>query len=40
MKCLVKVFGPYRTGDLKRTEKICQRIGLRYRKAGRPKKIN
>jgi hypothetical protein len=37
---LVKVFGPYRAGDLKRTEKICQRIGLRYRKAGRPKKIN
>jgi len=37
---LVGVFGPYRTGDLKRTEKICQRIGLHYRKAGRPKKIN
>ncbi len=37
---LVKVFGPYRAGDLKRTEKICQRIGLHYRKAGRPKKIN
>jgi len=36
---LVKVFGPYRTGDLKRTEKICQRIGLHYRKPGRPKKI-
>jgi hypothetical protein len=35
---LVKVFGPYRSGDLKRTEKICQRIGLHYRKAGRPKK--
>jgi len=34
---LVKVFGPYRTGDLKRTEKICQRIGLHYRKPGRPK---
>jgi hypothetical protein len=36
---LVKVFGPYRTGDQKRTEKICQRIGLHYRKPGRPKKI-
>ncbi len=36
---LVKVFGPYRTGDLKRTEKICQRIGLHYRKPGRPPKI-
>ena len=36
---LVKVFGPYRTGDLKRTEKICQRIGLSYRKPGRPSKI-
>ncbi len=36
---LVKVFGPYRTGDLTRTEKICQRIELRYRKPGRPKKI-
>lgn len=37
---LVKVFGPYQAGDLKRTEKICQRIGLHYRKAGRPKKQN
>jgi hypothetical protein len=36
---LVKVFGPYRAGDLKRTEKICQRIGLHYRKPGRPKKL-
>lgn len=36
---LVKVFGPYRTGDLKRTEKICQRIGLHYRKPGRPAKV-
>jgi hypothetical protein len=35
---LVKVFGPYQAGDLKRTEKICQRVGLHYRKAGRPKK--
>ena len=35
---LVKVFGPYRVGDLKRTEKICQRIGLSYRKPGRPPK--
>jgi hypothetical protein len=34
---LVKVFGPYRTGDLKRTEKICQRIDLHYRKPGRPR---
>jgi hypothetical protein len=36
---LVKVFGPYRVGELKRTEKICQRIDLHYRKAGRPKKL-
>lgn len=33
---LVKSLGPYRVGDLKRTEKICQRIGLQYRKPGRP----
>ena len=38
---LVKIFGSLRAGDLKRTEKICQRIGLHYRKPGRPKgKIN
>ncbi len=36
---LVKVFGPYRTGNLKRTEKICQRIDLHYRKPGRPPKV-
>jgi hypothetical protein len=34
---LVKVFD-HRAGDLKRTEKMCQRIQLTYRKAGRPKK--
>lgn len=36
---LVKHLGPQRAGELKRTEKICQRIGLHYRKAGRPKKL-
>ncbi|MDD5139531.1 MAG: hypothetical protein PHY43_04625 [Verrucomicrobiales bacterium] len=36
---LVKVFGPYRIGDLKRTEKICQRLDIHYRKPGRPKKL-
>jgi hypothetical protein len=36
---LVKVFGPFRTGNLKRTEKICQRIELSYRNPGRPKKL-
>jgi hypothetical protein len=36
---LGKVFGTYRVGDLKRTEKICQRFGLHYRKPGRPRKI-
>jgi hypothetical protein len=35
---LVKVFGPHRVGDLKRIEKICQRIDLRFRKPGRPKR--
>lgn len=34
---LVKVFGPHRTGDMKRIEKICQRIGKSFRKPGRPK---
>jgi hypothetical protein len=34
---LVKILGR-RAGDLKRIEKICQRIGLHYRKPGRPKK--
>ena len=34
---LRKVMGEYRTGDLKRIEKICQRIGLHFRKPGRPK---
>ena len=34
---LVKAFGPYRVGDLKRVEKMCQRIELHYRKPGRPK---
>jgi hypothetical protein len=35
---LVKIFSAHRVGDLKRIEKICQRIGLHYRKPGRPKK--
>jgi hypothetical protein len=35
---LRKVLGEQRTGDLKRIEKICQRIGLHFRKPGRPKK--
>lgn len=34
---LLKQLGPQRAGELKRTEKICQRIGLHYRKAGRPR---
>jgi hypothetical protein len=36
---LVKVFGAPRIGDQKRIEKICQRIGLSFRKPGRPKKL-
>jgi hypothetical protein len=36
---LRKVMGEYRTGDLKRIEKICQRIGLHFRKPGRPKMV-
>ncbi len=35
---LVKVFGTNRIGDQKRIEKICQRIGLSFRKPGRPPK--
>jgi len=35
---LVKSFGSHRVGQLKRVEKICQRIDLHYRKPGRPKK--
>jgi hypothetical protein len=35
---LVKVIGQTRIGDQKRIEKICQRIQLSFRKAGRPKK--
>jgi hypothetical protein len=35
---LVKIFGANRVGEEKRIEKICQRIGLTFRKAGRPKK--
>jgi hypothetical protein len=37
---LVKHLGPQRTGELKRIEKICQRIGLRFRKPGAPRKNN
>jgi len=33
---LRKVLGEHRTGNLKRVEKICQRIGLHFRKPGRP----
>jgi hypothetical protein len=36
---LVGVFGPHRVGNLKRVEKICQRIDLHYRKPGRPKNL-
>jgi hypothetical protein len=35
---LVKFMGANRIGDQKRIEKICQRIGLSFRKVGRPKK--
>ena len=35
---LVKVIGAPRVGEQKRIEKICQRIGLSFRKPGRPKK--
>ncbi|MGA2543156.1 MAG: hypothetical protein ABSG78_16520 [Verrucomicrobiota bacterium] len=34
---LRRSMGEYRVGDLRRIEKICQRIGLHYRKPGRPK---
>jgi len=34
---LRRSMGESRVGDLKRIEKICQRVGLHYRKSGRPK---
>ena len=34
---LGKVFGPYRIGELKRVEKVCQRIDLHFGKRGRPR---
>ncbi len=37
-RALVQVLGPHQAGDLKRLEKICQRIGLSFRKPGRPRK--
>jgi len=37
-ECLVKTFGAHRIGEQKRIEKICQRVGLSFRKPGRPKK--
>ena len=36
---LVKLFGASKIGDQKRIEKICQRMGLHFRKPGRPKKL-
>ena len=33
---LRRSMGEHRVGELKRVEKICQRIGLHYRKPGRP----
>jgi len=38
-KFLIQELGERRVRGLKRIEKICQRIGLRFRKSGRPKKI-
>lgn len=35
---LTKILGAPRVGDLKRIEKICQSIGLSFRKPGRPSK--
>lgn len=35
---LRRSMGEHRVGELKRVEKICQRIGLHFRKPGRPKK--
>lgn len=35
---LTRTLGPARAGERKRTEKICQRIGLRFRERGRPRK--
>lgn len=35
---LTRILGPQRVGDKKRIEKICQRIGLRFRSRGRPRK--
>ena len=33
-----KILGTYQTGNLKRMEKICERIGLHLGKPGRPQK--
>lgn len=34
---LGKIFGRYRVGNLRRIEKICERMDLHYRKPGRPR---
>lgn len=35
---LTRLLGPARAGERKRTEKICERIGLKFRPRGRPRK--
>jgi len=36
---LCKIFGSHLVGDLKRVEKMCQRLELRFAQRGRPKKL-
>lgn len=35
---LTRLLGPQKVGDKKRVEKICERVGLSFRKRGRPRK--
>lgn len=38
-QCLCRIFGNHPVGDMKRVEKMCQRLGLHFGPRGRPKKL-